>query len=330
VLERKGQVILYGPPGTGKTYWAEIAALELAARSHCNLAWSQLSDEQMATVYAAVRMCTFHPSYGYEDFLEGYRAEKSGEQMVFVLREGIFKKLCREAGTERRCKFYLIIDEINRGDIPRIFGELLTVLEKNKRGKKVVLPLSGDKFQVPDNVYIIATMNTADRSVALLDTALRRRFGFIELMPDSSVLEDSVINGIPLGPWLDALNRRICEHVGRDARNLQVGHSYFMEKGRPISEFGRLAAVIREDIIPLLEEYCYEDYDRLEKILGEVLVDVQNRQIRHDLFDPSRQVDLTVALLAPLFVTADALRADAAAGEADAGAEADSVDGTAK
>jgi 5-methylcytosine-specific restriction protein B len=300
VLVRKGQVIVYGPPGTGKTYWAEISACELAARSHFGLPYAQLNDEQKeALLGGAVRMCTFHPAYGYEDFLEGYRAETSGEQMVFVLRDGIFKKLCQDAWNEPGKKFYLIIDEINRGDIPRIFGELLTILEKNKRGKKVLLPLSGRFFQVPDNVYIIGTMNTADRSIALLDTALRRRFGFIELMPDSSVLDNRVIEGIPLGPWLDALNQRICEHVGRDARNLQVGHSFFLEGGRVISDFAKLARVIQEDIVPLLEEYCYEDYDSLEKILGRKLIDMQNQKVRHELFDPSRQDELIVALVAP-------------------------------
>src|SRR5215203_6742640 len=119
----------------------------------------------------------------------------------------------RQISGAARAEFLLIIDEINRGDIPRIFGELLTVLEKDKRGHPVTLPLSRAPFRVPDNVYLIGTMNTADRSIALLDTALRRRFGFIELMPDSSVLGDAVVTGIPVGLWLDALNRRICEHI---------------------------------------------------------------------------------------------------------------------
>ena len=156
--------------------------------------------------------------------------------MVFEPRDGIFKELCEDAGTHPERSFYLIIDEINRGDIPRIFGELLTVLEKDKRGRPVALPLTGDSLRVPENVYVIGTMNTADRSIALLDTALRRRFGFVELMPDSSVLGDTVVGGIPLGPWLDALNLSIVDHVGQDARNLQIGHSYLMEGGHPITE----------------------------------------------------------------------------------------------
>lgn len=246
-----------------------------------------------------MRLCSFHPSYGYEDFLEGYQPEVANNQMTFVRRDGIFKRLCDAAQAEPDHSFYLIIDEINRGDIPRIFGELLTVLEKDKRGKSILLPLSGRLFTVPDNVYVIGTMNTADRSIALLDTALRRRFGFLELMPDYGVLGDTAVEGIPLAPWLEALNKRIVEHVGRDARNLQIGHAYLLQDGQPVSSFARLARVVQEDILPLLEEYCYEDYDTLEKILGPGLVDARNQTIRHDLFDPARQDELVQALLAP-------------------------------
>src|SRR5208337_1092412 len=109
--------------------------------------------------------------------------------------------------------FFLVIDEINRGDIPRIFGELITLLELDKRGSSVHLPVSGQPFTVPRNIYVIGTMNTADRSIALLDTALRRRFGFIELMPDPSVFGDANAgDSIPLGPWLTALNDRLRAH----------------------------------------------------------------------------------------------------------------------
>src|SRR4051812_45505085 len=142
-------------------------------------------------------------------------------------------------------------------------------------------------------------MNTADRSISLLDAALRRRFGFIELMPDSSVLGDHSISGIPLGPWLDALNRRICEHVGRDARNLQVGHSFLLEASKPVTDAARFFRIIRDEIIPLLEEYCYEDYDALHAILGGGLVDLPNRVIRHDMFEESMRQGLVQALLAP-------------------------------
>ncbi len=306
ILERKGQVILYGPPGTGKTYWAEYTAHELAARTSFSTTFDQLTPEQRASLLGddrtsrgKVRICTFHPAYGYEDFLEGFRPEPVNGQMHFVLRNGIFKTLCKDAEAMPDQRFYLIIDEINRGDIPRIFGELLTVLEKDKRGKMVLLPLTGTPFQVPSNVYLIGTMNTADRSIALLDTALRRRFGFIELMPDPGLLADAVTEGIPLGLWLKALNERICTNVGRDARNLQIGHAYLLENGRPVGDFATLARVFQEDILPLLEEYCYEDYTTLEKILGSSLVDVQKQQIHHELFLPSNRNLLIQAVLAP-------------------------------
>src|SRR4029453_3855592 len=143
-------------------------------------------------------------------------------RMAFALRDGIFKLLCRDAEAQPERQFYLIIDEINRGDIPRIFGELLTVLEKDKRGQTLLLGVSGDPFRVPENVFIVATMNTADRSIALLDAALRRRFGFIGLIPDTKVLGNANVSGLPLGRWLEALNSRVREHAGRDARNLQI------------------------------------------------------------------------------------------------------------
>ena len=304
VLERKRQVILYGPPGTGKTYWARKTALDLAAYAAFGLAFDQLNAEQSATVLGEgtdhgplLRVSTFHPAYGYEDFIEGYRPTVANGQLAFERRAGIFKKLCDDARSQPNRRFYLIIDEINRGDIPRIFGELLTILERDKRGQAVLLPLSGEPFSVPDNVYVIGTMNTADRSIALLDTALRRRFGFVELMPDRSVLDVAVIEGIPLGAWLDALNQRIREHIGRDARNLQIGHAYLLDNGRPVNNLTRLARVLQDDILPLLEEYCYEDYDRLEKILGSGLVDVTNQRVNHDLFEPAGQAKLATALL---------------------------------
>ena len=176
---------------------------------------------------------------------------------------------------------------------------MLTILEKDKRGKPIRLPLSGSSFSVPNNVYVIGTMNTADRSIALLDTALRRRFGFIELMPDITVLGNAMVGRIPLGPWLDALNSRIREHIGRDARNLQIGHAYLLNNGQPISDFTKFAKVVQDDLIPLLEEYCYEDYSALLKILGAGLVNDKAQRILHELFEAPRHDELEQALLAP-------------------------------
>lgn len=333
-LERKGQIILYGPPGTGKTYWAERAAKELAARHAFGRAYDSLSPDQRQDVWAPrreglVRMCTFHPSYGYEDFLEGHRPESVSGQLLFQLRDGLFKRLCQEAERQNGRRYYLIIDEINRGDVPRIFGELLTVLEWSKRSWPISLPLSGQSFSVPPNVYLIGTMNTADRSIALLDTALRRRFAFIELMPDSTVLGDGVVGGVPLGPWLDSLNRRIRESIGRDARNLQLGHSYLLSDGAPLKALSAFRRVLAEDVLPLLEEYCYDDWEKLQRILGRGLVDAAEQRVRWELFDAKREDDLVQALLSvdpDLAASRQAVTADQQAAEREADDDADEGD----
>jgi 5-methylcytosine-specific restriction protein B len=306
ILERKSQVIVYGPPGTGKTYWARKAACDLAAMSTFGKLFDDLTKDETiavkgdANASGLVRVCTFHPAYGYEDFIEGYRPQQSkADQLVFKQRDGIFKAICRDAQKAPDRKFYLLIDEINRGDIPRIFGELLTLLEKDKRGMEVTLPVTGDRFSVPPNVFVLGTMNTADRSIALLDTALRRRFGFVQLMPEATVLAGHLVDGqIPLAAWLTALNERIRTHCGRDARNLQVGHAYFLEKEQPVVLFTRFARIILEDIIPLLEEYCYEDYSALRNILGTGLVDETRQCIREELFASDQKEKLVQALLA--------------------------------
>ncbi len=295
-LQRKGQVILYGPPGTGKTHWAMATVKELMARAVFGCRHEDLTDDQQGSI--SVSMCTFHPAYGYEDFLEGYRPSDQDGKLHFKLRDGIFKALCGRAAKDPR-PHYLIIDEINRGDIPRIFGELLTILEKSKRGIQITLPLSGQPFSVPENVHVVGTMNTADRSIALLDTALRRRFAFIELMPDSSVLGDATVAGIPLGPWLDALNTRVRRHLGADGRNLQVGHSYLMHDGHALSSFAQLVAALRDEIVPLLQEYCYEDFQALRQIIGKDLVDLEQQEIHAHLFDLRKRDQLVQALLAP-------------------------------
>jgi len=305
VLSRKKQVILYGPPGTGKTYHAEKVCCELASRNLLNKSFLSLTNEEKRLILGddrkngTVRICCFHPSYGYEDFIEGIKPRVINNQTVFERRDGIFKKICSDAANEPEKKFYLIIDEINRGDISRIFGELIMLIESGKRGKEIILPLSNTLFNVPENVYIVGTMNTADRSIALLDVALRRRFGFLELMPDYTLFDDVEFGGLPLDGWLKELNLRICEHIGKEARNLQIGHSYFLEKGKSIVSNEKFKRIIKEDIIPLIEEYCYSDYKLITKILGEGIVDVKNQIIRLELFHSSDISNLVTALLSP-------------------------------
>lgn len=303
ILARKGQAILYGPPGTGKTYWAQLAALQLAARSVHRQDFQDLDEASRAKLEGSsgnVRRCTFHPAYGYEDFIEGYRPSSAvSGTLTFELRDGIFKRLCRVAEKDPGRRYYLLIDEINRGDISRIFGELITLLELDKREIPVELPLSRELFAVPRNVFIIGTMNTADRSIALLDTALRRRFGFIELMPDPEMLKGASVANVPLGRWLSGLNERIRRNVSRDARNLQIGHAYFLEDGKPVSDLARFSQILSEDVIPLVEEYCYEDFRALCAVLGSGFVDESAQRIRTELFAPDRRDELVKALLAP-------------------------------
>jgi len=161
------------------------------------------------------------------------------------------------------------------------------------------LPLSGDLFSVPENVFIVGTMNTADRSIALLDVALRRRFGFIEIMPNYSILADLIIEGLPVAQWLEGLNQRIIAHAGRDARNLQIGHSYFLENAKPIRDFEKFRKIILEDILPLIEEYCYGDYGMISNIIGGGFVDKDKQEFNHAAFTASNKSALISALLEP-------------------------------
>ncbi len=160
----------------------------------------------------------------------------------------------------------------------------MTVLERDKRGIDVVLPQSGEVFSVPDNVYMIGTMNTADRSVRLLDAALRRRFAFIEMMPRSDLLEGATVGPLALDEFLDELNNRIRSLYGREK---QIGHSYFLEGGAPIKEPETFARVMRDEVMPLLQEYAYDNYGDLKELLGSGVVDSDNETLQADVIaDP--------------------------------------------
>jgi len=163
-----------------------------------------------------------------------------------------------------------IIDEINRGNISKIFGELITLIEPTKRigaseEQRPSLPYSGQNFGVPDNVYIIGTMNTADRSIAMIDTALRRRFDFVEMRPDSSLLQGIVIGGMDIAKMLDAMNRRIAILIDHEHA---IGHSYLLPLGAD-SSIEKLADIFKTQIIPLLQEYFYNDYGKIQLVLGD-------------------------------------------------------------
>jgi len=170
----------------------------------------------------------------------------------------------------------LIIDEINRGNIAKIFGELITTLEEDKRGSTVILPYSGDRFSVPENLYLLGTMNSTDRSIALLDVALRRRFAFIELMPRLDLLKDQTVDyeniSISLSGLMENINKKIVASIGRD---YQIGHSYLLKVAdkQPEKRSAYLEFVWNRQIMPLLQEYFYSQPEKLHEVLGQPWVE---------------------------------------------------------
>lgn len=303
-LHRKGQVILTGPPGTGKTYGAERAAMELAARSWFNLSLEQLSGDARRQLtdlgsggLGAVESCCFHPSFGYEDFIEGLRPQVHQGHLVFEQRDGLFKRLCRRALLNPGRDFFLLIDELNRGDIPRIFGDLLSIIDQERRGTPITLPLSGERLSVPTNVFIIATMNSADRSISPLDTALRRRFAVIELHPDSTILQRATLGRINLGRLLDTINERILEQDQRAGLDARIGHAFFLRQGRPIQQMKELAQVLQQEIFPTLREHLLGDLVALENLIGSTFVDRTRGRLVQQFFFPGNEAHLETALL---------------------------------
>jgi len=223
-----------------------------------------------------VRNVTFHQSYSYEEFIEGIKPGSVDGKVVYSIEPGIFRIICEDAAADPGNKYVILIDEINRGNISKILGELITLIEKDKRvNHKLQLAYSKELFAVPDNVYIIGTMNTADRSLIQIDAALRRRFAFYELMPKPEILTQT-IEGVSLKKLLEELNKRIIE---ADLREKQIGHSYLME----VEKLEDLQFVFAYEIIPLLQDYFFNDYKKLmEDILSEQFVDPEKKIITDD------------------------------------------------
>ncbi len=244
-------VILCGPSGTGKTYWAH------------EFARVAITDKRRIT------FVTFHQSFGYEAFVEGLRSYRGDDgQMHYATRDGIFKRICQQASEDPESDYLLIIDEINRANIARVFGELITLIEDDKRlGREneveVRLPYSQQLFGVPANLYILGTMNTIDRSQAMLDPVLRRRFTFMEISPDPALLEPFA--GVNLAALLDEVNQRITTLLSRDH---QLGHSYLMG----LHDLSSLYFAWYYRVVPQIQEYCYNDGERLQAILGNTFV----------------------------------------------------------
>ena len=235
---------------------------------------------------------TFHQSYAYEDFIEGIkpiiRAEGEEGEISYTIESGVFKRLCDTARKDPENRYAIFIDEINRGNVSSIFGELITLIEPDKRaGEKnalsVKLPYSKNEFSVPSNVDIYGTMNTADRSVEALDTALRRRFSFKEMMPDSDLIKQELgdkneWNGIQISEVLKTINKRIQVLVDRDHT---IGHSYFLGLKESEKFEEDLKAVFTDKIIPLLQEYFFNDYVKIGMVLGKGFIkSYSNRGIK--------------------------------------------------
>lgn len=308
IYNKSLNTILYGPPGTGKTYNTYNEFLKLFNniwyRKHANDRKKINKGIKYCLKNDNLRFCTFHQSYGYEEFIEGLKSDGKGN---FKVEDGIFKEIAIEALYEglkldikldyeiekeslskedsrnikkqlvlenihnkdnfefKKTKNYIIvIDEINRGNISKIFGELITLLEEDKRLTKeneilVKLPYSKEFFCLPPNLYIVGTMNTSDKSIALMDVALRRRFYFKEMMPNHNLLK--TVDNIKLDKMLEMINKRIEFLYDRD---YMIGHAYLIN----VENLSEISDVFKNKIIPLLQEYFYDDWEKIGLILG--------------------------------------------------------------
>lgn len=251
LIKEKQNIILEGSPGVGKTYMAKKLVYSLIGEKN---------DDQ-------IEMIEFHQNYSYEDFIEGYRPNEDGK---LELEKGIFSRFCVAAENNPDKDFYLIIDEINRGNLSKIFGELLMLIEKDKRKTSITLAYSKEKFKVPENLYLIGLMNTADRSIAIIDYALRRRFSFVDIMPAYenenfkkyiASLNNEKLNKII--KTIKDLNKEISNDVSL-GEEFMIGHSYFCNLTKENLD-NKIDLIVKYEIKPLLKEYWFDNKEKLDE-----------------------------------------------------------------
>ena len=245
ILRLKKNIILEGAPGVGKTFTAD------------RLAYSLMGEKAIDRV----KMVQFHQSYSYEDFIMGFRPSASG----FELRKGPFYQFCKQAEGDESNDYFFIIDEINRGNLSKIFGELFMLIEMDKRGRDLQLLYSDEQFSIPENLYIIGMMNTADRSLAMLDFALRRRFAFFELKPgfNSDGFKDyqSNLQNDQFDTLLNTV-KNLNEIIASDeslGEGFCIGHSYFCNLTPNSIDQQVLSSIVEYELIPLLKEYWFDE-----------------------------------------------------------------------
>ncbi|GAB3534882.1 hypothetical protein GCM10027443_22740 [Pontibacter brevis] len=255
-------IILYGPPGTGKTYKLK------------DQLFSHFTD--MVTGEQRFVFTTFHQSLSYEDFIEGIKpiTDDKTKNVQYQVKPGLFKEFADKASKDPNHDYAIFIDEINRGNVSAIFGELITLLEDDKRKGATnqlacTLPYSGVEFSVPKNLYVIGTMNTADRSVEALDTALRRRFSFVEMLPKPEAIQNHPNLDVNLQKLLSTINSRLERMLDRDH---QIGHSYLISISSSSEPLQELKKIFANKILPLLQEYFYGNYNKIGAVLGKGFV----------------------------------------------------------
>ncbi|MBR1860000.1 MAG: AAA family ATPase [Selenomonadaceae bacterium] len=248
VLQNKKNIILQGAPGVGKTFAAK------------RLAYSMIGEKDDSRI----EFVQFHQNYSYEDFVMGYKPTENG----FKLKYGIFYNFCKKAAADLSRDYFFIIDEINRGNMSKIFGELLMLIERDYRNTNITLAYNGEDFSVPNNLYIIGMMNTADRSLAMIDYALRRRFSFFDMEPafnsDGFKQYQNNLNNNTLNKLINkvkGLNKSIAMDKSL-GKGFCIGHSYFC--GRKDCNETWLKSIVEYDILPMLSEYWFDDSDKLQ------------------------------------------------------------------